>query len=81
MERAIPGYSRITCDPEKMSGQPCIRGTRLTVRRVLKLLATYPDRHELFREFPELNESDLAEALSFAASRIEDYSTDAPLAH
>ncbi|UOO13362.1 MULTISPECIES: DUF433 domain-containing protein [unclassified Synechocystis] len=30
-----------------MNGQPCIRGQRLTVKRVIDLLATYPDRHEL----------------------------------
>jgi hypothetical protein len=46
---------RITIDPAKMNGEPCIRGLRLTVRRrVLEALATYPDREELKREYPEL---------------------------
>ena len=47
---------RITSDPNRMNGQPCIRHLRLTVRRVLELIAKYPDRQELFQEFPELEE-------------------------
>ena len=38
------GLNRITSDPAVMNGQPCVRGMRLTVRRVLEALATYPDR-------------------------------------
>lgn len=50
-----------------MNGQPCIRGMRLTVRRVLEALALYPDRQELKREYPELDEQDIQQALAFAA--------------
>jgi len=39
-----------------MGGQPCIRGMRITVRRVLEILATYPDRLELFKDYPDLQE-------------------------
>ena len=46
--------NRISSNPEQMNGQPYIRGMRLTVCRVLELLATYRDRQELFQEFPEL---------------------------
>ena len=45
---------RITTDPGRMNGEPCIRNLRLTVRRVLEALAIYPDRAELKREYPEL---------------------------
>jgi len=55
-----------------MNGQPCIRGMRLTVRRVLELLATYPDRQELKREFPELEEEDIRQALEYAAANLDD---------
>jgi uncharacterized protein (DUF433 family) len=48
-----------------MNGQPCIRHLRLTVRRVLELIATYPDRQELFQEFPELEEEDIQQVLIF----------------
>ncbi len=45
---------RITSSGERMNGQPCIRNLRITVRRVLEALATYPDREEFHREYPEL---------------------------
>ncbi|MBF2097733.1 MAG: DUF433 domain-containing protein [Gloeomargaritaceae cyanobacterium C42_A2020_066] len=63
---------RIEFNPNRMNGQPCIRGLRLTVRRVLELLATYPDHAELFQEFPELEEEDIRQALIYAASYMED---------
>lgn len=50
---------RITSHPNRMNGQPCIRNLRLTVRRVIELLATYPDRAELHQEFPELEDEDI----------------------
>ena len=55
-----------------MNGQPCIRGLRLTVRRVLEALATYPDRAELHREYPELEDEDITQVLAFAASNMDD---------
>lgn len=60
--------NRITSNPKRMNGQPCIRDLRLTVRRVIELLATYPDREELHQEFPELEEEDIQQALIFASS-------------
>ena len=64
----VAGFDRITIEPEKMGGQPCIRGMRLTVRRVVDIMATYEDRVELFREYPELEEEDLRHAAEFAAA-------------
>jgi len=63
---------RITSNPNRMNGQPCIRNLRLTVRRVIELLATYTDRTDLFQEFPELNEADIQQALIFASSYLDD---------
>ena len=57
----------ITSDPGRMNGQPCIRDLRLTVRRVVEAVATYPDRDELRREYPELDEEDIRQSLLFAA--------------
>jgi uncharacterized protein (DUF433 family) len=64
-----PPFDRITVEPGKMGGRPCIRGMRLTVRRVLEILATYPDRGQLFAEFPDLEEEDLQQTLLFATAR------------
>jgi uncharacterized protein (DUF433 family) len=63
---------RITIDIARMNGEPCIRNLRLTVRRVLEALATYPDRAELKREYPELEEEDIRQALAYAAALIDD---------
>ncbi len=65
-------FSRIVSDPAVQEGQPCIRGQRLTVRRVLESLALYPDRTELFKEFPELEEEDIKQALEYAAANLAD---------
>lgn len=50
-----------------MNGQPCIRHLRLTVRRVLELMAIYENREELRREYPELEDEDIRQSLAFAA--------------
>ena len=55
-----------------MNGQPCIRNLRLTVRRVIEAVALYPNREELQREYPELEEDDIKEALAYAAANLED---------
>jgi uncharacterized protein (DUF433 family) len=55
-----------------MNGAPCVRGLRLTVRRVLELLALYPDRAELKREYPELEDEDLRQVLEYAAMHLPD---------
>jgi uncharacterized protein (DUF433 family) len=63
---------RITTNPNRMNGQPCIRNLRLTVRRVIELLATYPDQEELRQEFPELEDEDIRQALIFVSSYLDD---------
>ncbi len=72
------GLNRITSNPKRMNGQPCIRNLRLTVRRVLKLLATYPNREELHQDFPELEEKDIRQALIFASSYLDDRIIELP---
>lgn len=69
---------RITLHPGRMNGQPCIRDLRLTVKRVLEALATYPDREELRREYPELEDEDIPQALTFASAMIGDEVIELP---
>ena len=59
---------RITMNPGRMNGQPSIRNLRLTVKRVIELLALYPDRTELRQEYPELEDEDIQQALTFAVA-------------
>jgi uncharacterized protein (DUF433 family) len=72
-------FDRITWNANQMNGQPCIRGMRLTVRRVVAALAAYPDRQELLRNYPDLEEEDIRQALEFAAANLADevYETSA----
>ena len=65
-------FDRITVDPDVMNGRPCIRGMRLTVRRVVEAVALYPDRSELRQEYPELEDDDIRQALEFAAGNLDD---------
>ncbi len=65
-------FDRIVSDPAVLNGQPCISGTRLTVRRVLAALSLYPDRAELFREYPGLEEEDIRQALAYAGANLAD---------
>ena len=69
-------FDRITWNPNQMNGQPCIRGMRLTVRRALEAVAQYPNRDDLFRDYPELEPDDVQQALAFAAANLEDRATE-----
>ena len=68
----IDRIDRITIDPARLNGEPCIRNLRLTVRRVLEALAIYPDRVDLKREYPELEDEDIRQALTYAAGVLDD---------
>jgi len=72
----MESLDRITIDPNKLNGQACIRDLRLTVRRVLEALAAYPDRQELKREYPELDDEDIRQALAYAAANLDDKTID-----
>jgi uncharacterized protein (DUF433 family) len=68
----MKNFDRITSDAAILNGQPCVRGMRLTVRRLLEALANYPDREELRSEFPEVEDEDIRQALEFAAANLDD---------
>jgi uncharacterized protein (DUF433 family) len=70
----IGSFDRITVEPGKCGGKPCIRGMRITVRRVLELLASYPDRVGIIAEYPFLEPEDLNQALRYAAAAVDDES-------
>jgi uncharacterized protein (DUF433 family) len=61
--------SRITLQPGKRGGRPCIRGLRITVYDVLAWLADGMSQQEILEDFPELEPADIAACLSFAATR------------
>lgn len=71
------GLDRITLDPCVMGGKPCIRGMRITVGTVVGLLASGHTYEEVLGSYPLLEESDIREALAYAAWRAEE--SEAPL--
>jgi uncharacterized protein (DUF433 family) len=63
-------YSEIiTINPEKRSGQPCIRNLRMTVQDVLEYLASGMSIDEILSDFPDLTEQDIRACLAFAADQ------------
>ncbi len=60
----------ITTEAGKRSGQPCIRGMRITVRDVLEYLAGGMTVDELLADFPELTAEDVRACFAFAAGRL-----------
>ena len=61
--------NRITIEPGKRGGKPCIRNMRITVYDVLGWLAADMSREEILEEFPELTAEDIQAVLAFAADR------------
>ena len=59
----------ITIDPEKKGGKPCIRGMRITVYEILKMLASEMTYDEILEDFPELTLDDIKASLLFASER------------
>ncbi len=60
----------ITVEPGKRSGQPCIRGMRITVRDVLEYLAGGMTAQEVLADFPELTAEDIRACLAYAAAQL-----------
>lgn len=59
----------ISIDPDRRSGKPCIRSTRMTVTDVLQYLAGGMLPEEIVAEFPDLTLDDIRACLAFAADR------------
>jgi len=59
----------ITIEADKRSGQPCIRGLRMTVQDVLEYLAGGMTPEEVLADFPDLTAEDILACLAFAADR------------
>ena len=70
MYGAIMDYKHlITIEPDKRSGQPCIRGLRMTVQDVLEYLASGMSVEEILADFPDLTAEDIRACLAYSADR------------
>jgi len=74
-ERASPPLQgvnhddRITIEPGRRGGKPCIRGLRITVYDVLEYLASGMSEDQILRDFPDLMREDIRASIAFAADR------------
>ena len=66
-----PLLSRITSDPQKCGGRPCVRGMRIRVIDVLDLFASGLDASQILAEMPDLEAEDLQACLVYASRRID----------
>ena len=61
-------FERITVNPNQMGGVPCIRGLRIPVATVLRMLAGGMTEQEILADYPDLQVEDVRESLRFAAA-------------
>ena len=65
-------FDRISMDPEKCFGKPCVRGLRMPVASILAYLSGGMSIDELITQWPELEREDIYQALGFAATLMEE---------
>jgi uncharacterized protein (DUF433 family) len=72
MSAGATSVDRITIDPNRMRGLPCIRDTRVTVSAVLGQLAAGQTVAQILEDYPYLEFEDILAALSFAAEAMQE---------
>jgi uncharacterized protein (DUF433 family) len=65
-------FTRITVEPDKMGGVPCIRGLRIPVATVVGMVADGMIEKEILKLYPDLKAEDIREALRYAAEAVRE---------
>jgi uncharacterized protein (DUF433 family) len=65
-------FKRITIEPDKMGGVPCIRGLRIPVATVVGMVAEGMTVEEILADYPDLEAADVREALEYAAEAVRE---------
>ena len=68
-------YERISIDPKVCHGQACIKGTRIPVHQIVRMLANGDTIEELLEEYPSLERDDILACLDYAARLAEEQIT------
>jgi uncharacterized protein (DUF433 family) len=66
----VSTFPRITIDPNKMGGLPCIRGLRIPVAAIVEMVEQGTTPAEILAQYPDLEADDIPEALRFAAEVV-----------
>ena len=64
-------FNRITAEPDKLEGKPCIRGLRISVESVVRLVAAGWSFDEILENYPDLEREDIRQALEYAAAATD----------
>jgi uncharacterized protein (DUF433 family) len=65
-------FDRITANPDKMGGVPCIRGLRIPFSTIVEMVADGLSFNEILEAYPDLESKDIEQALRYAASLAKD---------
>ena len=65
-------FTRITIEPDKMGGVPCIRGLRIPVATVVGMVANGLAEKDILKAYPDLEPEDIREALLYAAEAVKE---------
>jgi uncharacterized protein (DUF433 family) len=65
-------FTRITVEPDKMGGVPCIRGLRIPVATVVGMIADGMTEAEILKAYPDLEPEDIHQALYYAAEAVRE---------
>jgi len=65
-------FTRITVEPNKMGGVPCIRGLRIPVAAIVQMIADGISGEEVLKAYPDLEPEDIRQALSYAAEAVRE---------
>ena len=72
MDGGVVMYERISIDPRVCHGQACIRGTRIPVHQIVRMLANGDTIEELLEDYPSLEREDIVACLDYAAALAEE---------
>ncbi len=68
----MSSFDRVTFNPAVMGGKACIRGMRVTVGTIVRLLAAGRSHDEILRTYPYLEQEDISQSLAYAAWRLQE---------
>jgi uncharacterized protein (DUF433 family) len=63
-------YTRITVEPDKMGGVPCVRGLRIPVATIVGMVADGMTQKQILKAYPDLEPDDIRQALKYAADAV-----------
>jgi len=71
-------FERISIDPAICHGQACVKGTRIPVHQIVRMLASGDTVEDLLAEYPSLERADIMACLEYAAELAEEQVTPLP---